>query len=110
MDVQSYWLADVARRAIQQADEEHSVLFSRIAQFAILGLEFAMGLHAMGIANEIVQLAFGLVLGAISVAVALAFGLGGRASAAKLLDSWINSRKVGKQTGHKSPESGQTNS
>lgn len=54
-----------------QADGEHSVLFARIAQLAILGLVFATGLHATGIANEIVQLAFGLVLGAIAVAVAL---------------------------------------
>ncbi|MFM0162472.1 mechanosensitive ion channel [Paraburkholderia sediminicola] len=88
-----FWLADLARRLIQQADGAHSVLFARIAQFAILGLVFAMGLHAMGIANEIVQLAFGLVLGAIAVAVALSFGLGGREAAGKLLDRWINGRE-----------------
>jgi hypothetical protein len=87
-----YWLADLARRVIQQAETDHSVLFSRIAQFAILGLVFAMGLRAMGIADEIVQLAFGLVLGAIAVAVALAFGLGGRAAAGKLLDQWLSDR------------------
>lgn len=89
-----YWLADLARRVIQQAESDHNVLFSRIAQFAILGLVFAMGLRAMGIANEIVQLAFGLVLGAIAVAVALAFGLGGRAAAARLLDRWLGDRTV----------------
>lgn len=76
-----FWLAGLARRVIEQADNEHSRLLSRIAQFAILGLVFAMGLRAMGIANEIVQLAFGLVLGAIAVAVALSFGLGGREAA-----------------------------
>ena len=86
------WLAGLARRVIEQADREHSVLFARIAQFAILGLVFAMGLRAMGIANEIVQLAFGLVLGAIAVAVALSFGLGGREAAGKLLDRWFNQR------------------
>ncbi|WP_028228256.1 mechanosensitive ion channel [Paraburkholderia ferrariae] len=87
-----YWLADLARRVIQQAEGDHSMLFSRIAQFAILGLVFAMGLRAMGIANEIVQLAFGLVLGAIAVAVALAFGLGGCEAAGKLLDRWLSDR------------------
>ncbi|CAN0617672.1 Conserved TM helix repeat-containing protein [Burkholderia multivorans] len=90
-----FWLASLARRVIQQADREHSVLFARIAQFAILGLVFAMGLRAMGIANEIVQLAFGLVLGAIAVAVALSFGLGGREAAGKLLDRWFNQRRGG---------------
>lgn len=90
-----FWLAGLARRVIEQADNEHSRLLSRIAQFAILGLVFAMGLRAMGIANEIVQLAFGLVLGAIAVAVALSFGLGGREAAGKLLDRWFN--QCGKQ-------------
>lgn len=87
-----FWLAGLARRVIQQADTQHSTLFARIAQFAILGLVFAMGLRTMGIANEIVQLAFGLVLGAIAVAVALSFGLGGREAAGKLLDRWFNQR------------------
>lgn len=87
-----FWLAGLARRVIQQADHDQSGLLARIAQFAILGLVFAMGLRAMGIANEIVQLAFGLVLGAVAVAVALSFGLGGREAAAKLLDRWINTR------------------
>jgi hypothetical protein len=43
----------------------------------------------MGIANEIVQLAFGLTLGSVAVAVALAFGLGGREAAGKLLEHWL---------------------
>ena len=32
----------------------------------------------MGVAPDIVNLAFGLLLGAIAVAIAIAFGLGGR--------------------------------
>ncbi|EDZ98058.1 Conserved TM helix repeat-containing protein [Burkholderia sp. H160] len=87
-----FWLSSLARRVIEQADREHSVLLARIAQFAILGLVFAMGLRAMGIANEIVQIAFALVLGAIAVAVALSFGLGGREAAGKLLDRWFGAR------------------
>ncbi|WP_434113486.1 mechanosensitive ion channel [Paraburkholderia caffeinilytica] len=86
------WLARLARRVIHQVDHDCSGLLSRIAQFAILGLVFAMSLRAMGIANEIVQLAFGLVLGAIAVAVALSFGLGGREAAGKLLDRWVIQR------------------
>ncbi|EDT05072.1 Conserved TM helix repeat-containing protein [Burkholderia ambifaria IOP40-10] len=83
-----FWLATIARRVIEQSDGEHSVLFARMVQFAVLGLVFAMGLSAMGIANQIVELAFGLVLGAI--AVALSFGLGGREAAAELLERWID--------------------
>jgi hypothetical protein len=42
----------------------------------------------MGLANEIITLAFGLLLGAIAVAVAIAFGIGGRALAAETLSGW----------------------
>jgi len=42
----------------------------------------------MGLANEIVYLAFGLTLGAVAVAVALSFGLGGREAAGKQMEHW----------------------
>ena len=50
----------------------------------------AMALSQMGIADNIVNLAFGLLLGAVAVAIALAFGLGGRDSAARLIEQWRN--------------------
>ena len=49
-----------------------------------------MGLRAMGIADSIVNLAFGLTLGAIAVAFALAFGLGGREAAGRLMSRWLD--------------------
>jgi hypothetical protein len=48
-----------------------------------------MGLRQMGIANDIVNLAFGLLLGAIAVAVALAFGLGARDIAGAEVSRWV---------------------
>lgn len=59
---------------------------SSLTRFAILGIFFAFALHTMGIADSIVNLAFGLTLGAIAVAFALAFGLGGREAAGKQLE------------------------
>jgi len=50
-----------------------------------------MALRQMGLANEIVNMAFGLLLGAVAVAVALAFGLGGREVAARGLEEWVQS-------------------
>lgn len=87
--VVGFWLSGVAATAIRRASPEGGALPANVARFAILGLVIAMGLRAMGIANEIVELAFGLTLGAIAVAVALAFGLGGREAAGKLLDHWL---------------------
>lgn len=57
-----------------------------IVRFAILGIFLAFSLHTMGIAESIVNLAFGLTLGAVAVAFALSFGLGGREAAGKQMD------------------------
>ncbi|GLS16612.1 mechanosensitive ion channel [Hydrogenophaga electricum] len=84
-----FWLANVAYQAIDQASGAHTKGLARIARFAILALVIAMGLRAMGIADDIVNLAFGLTLGAVAVAVALSFGLGGREAAGKLMDHWL---------------------
>ncbi|MFV8224765.1 mechanosensitive ion channel [Christiangramia aquimixticola] len=54
---------------------------AKIVRWASLALFLAIALETMGIANEIVELAFGLTLGAIAVAVALSYGLGGREAA-----------------------------
>jgi len=44
----------------------------------------------MGIADDIVNLAFALTLGAVAVALALAFGLGGREAAGKQMEHWLS--------------------
>ncbi len=61
-----------------------------IVRFAIIALFTAIGLTFMGLADQIVILAFGLILGSAAVAVALAFGLGGRDAAARLLDRYVD--------------------
>ncbi len=50
-------------------------------------------LFPTGIANEIAQLAFGLVPGAIAVAVAPSFGLDAREAAGQLLKRGLNGRE-----------------
>ncbi len=82
-----YWLANLAASAVARVSGES---VAQIVRIAILGLVLAMGLRAMGIADEIVNLAFGLVLGAVAVAVALAFGLGGREAAGQVAQNWAD--------------------
>ena len=48
---------------------------------AIIAIFLAIGLSTMGIADEIINLAFGLTLGTIALTVVLSFGLGGREAA-----------------------------
>jgi len=84
-----FWLANLAHGTIVRVHGSNSAGVANIARFAILGLVIAMGLRAMGLANEIVNLAFGLTLGAIAVTVALSFGLGGREAAGKQMEHWL---------------------
>jgi hypothetical protein len=59
-----------------------------IVKYAIIALFTAIGLTFMGLADQIVMMAFGLILGSAAIAAALAFGLGGRDAAARMLDQW----------------------
>lgn len=74
----------IASRAISKS--ENSDFLASIARVATLGLFLAIALRSMGIANDIVELAFGLTLGAVAVAVALSFGLGGREAAGRQME------------------------
>ncbi len=85
-----FWLSNLAYETILRIHGANSGGVANIARFAILGLVIAMGLRAMGLANEIVNLAFGLTLGAVAVAVALSFGLGGREAAGKQMEHWLS--------------------
>lgn len=91
--IAGFWLANIAAEAIARASGAQaggrSVGLARIARVAILGLVIAMGLRAMGIADDIVNLAFGLGFGAVAVAVALSFGLGGREAAGRQMEYWL---------------------
>ena len=64
-----------------------------IVKYAIVALFTAIGLTFMGLANEIVMIAFGLILGSAAVATAIAFGLGGRDFAARMLEEWQDGKR-----------------
>jgi hypothetical protein len=86
------YLADLIARAVRTSNVQNAGLLATAARVAIIGLAVAMGLRQMGVANEIVNLAFALLLGAIAVAAALAFGLGGRNAAGRELEAWLDGR------------------
>ncbi len=82
------YLANVASKAIQASSTVQAGLMSVVARVAILLLAGSIAIRHMGLANEIINLAFGLTLGAIAVAAAIAFGIGGRDIAARKLEEW----------------------
>ncbi|MEN9566954.1 MAG: hypothetical protein RLZZ69_2150 [Cyanobacteriota bacterium] len=88
------YLANLAYSLILSSGTSQSRLLAQAARVAIITLVGAMALNRMGIAPNIVNLAFGLILGGIAVAIALAFGLGGREVAREELKSWVSSFKA----------------
>ena len=60
-----------------------------IAIVAVLVLATAMALRQMGLANEIITMAFALIVGSAAVAAAIAFGIGGREVAKHKLEEWL---------------------
>ena len=61
-----------------------------LVRYAIIALFTAIGLTFMGLADAIVMMAFGLILGSAAIATALAFGLGGRDAAARVLERYVD--------------------
>ena len=99
------WIANLAHGAVRRIDRPQSVFVAELVRFTILGVIFAMGLRAMDIANEIVNAAFYLTLGSVAVALALAFGLGGREAAGKQMEHWLGGlRKRGEPRGASDPD------
>ena len=83
------WIANLAHKGlVTVGSAQHSAL-AGLARVAIIGIVLAMGLRAMGIADDIVNLAFALSLGSVAVAVALSFGLGGREAAGEQMAYWL---------------------
>jgi hypothetical protein len=87
------YLANLVSASVLASNIAQGRFLASVARVAILLLFGSMALRQMGIANEIVQLAFGLTLGSLAVALAIALGLGGREVAARELGRWIESMR-----------------
>jgi hypothetical protein len=63
-------------------------LLGRIAQYAIIVFVVLIALEQMGIGGATIRHSFLIILGGVVLALALAFGIGGRDWAAALLERW----------------------
>jgi hypothetical protein len=101
------YLSSLADRAIRDTAMTQSNILAPVARAVIIIFSGALALRQMGIADSIVNLAFGLLLGAVAVAAAIAFGLGGRDFAHQQLERWedtINSNALIPNTGQQARE------
>lgn len=81
-------IANILSAAASRDSGASSEIMSVLVRWGVIALAAAVGLRFMGLANDIIVLAFGLVLGSVAVAVAISFGIGGREAAKRLLDRW----------------------
>jgi hypothetical protein len=82
------YLANLAHKAILAAGGARANLLANLARVAILILIAAMSLSQLGVAAEVITIAFGVLLGTIGIAAALAFGLGARDTAGRIVENW----------------------
>jgi hypothetical protein len=64
-----------------------ATLLGRLTTYAVVVFVFVIALDQLGL-GDIIRQAFLIILGAVALALALAFGLGGQKRAAQFLDRW----------------------
>ena len=82
------YLSNLAYSSIESGKSAQSEMLAVAARVSILVFAGAMALKQMGLADSIVNLAFGLILGAIALAAAIAFGWGGREAAKRQIEKF----------------------
>ncbi len=85
-----FYLANLARDLVLSSGGKYAGLTARLARWAVLIFTAAIALKQLGVADTIINLAFGLTLGAIALAAALAFGLGARDVAGHETERLVN--------------------
>jgi hypothetical protein len=83
------FLETVSRTSCANAGLRQADAIGRIVYYATVAFIVAAIFQILEIASEIVMWAFVLVFGAVCLALALAFGLGGRDVAARFLTKWL---------------------
>ncbi len=87
------YFANLAQDIVTSAGGANGRVWGVAARLAVLILAIAMALRQLGLADDIVNLAFGIVLGAIALAAALAFGLGSREVAGREVDRMVTNMR-----------------
>jgi len=92
------WLAGLVRASTAKADLGNPDLLATITRVATWAFAIVVALNQIGIARELVNTLFMASVGAIALALGLAFGIGGRETAAEVIRNWYErSRRLSRQ-------------
>ncbi|MCC6524134.1 MAG: mechanosensitive ion channel [Polyangiaceae bacterium] len=87
------WAGERIREMTQKSQDRAARALAPVARVGIIAFACMMALQQLGVGERLITVGFALVLGAVCVAAALAFGLGGRDVAAKILDKEYERRQ-----------------
>ena len=83
----STFVADIVRGAASSSSIGNPNVFANIARYAILGFVAIVALEQLNIGAALLNILFTAIMGAAALAFGLAFGLGGRDAAKRLVES-----------------------
>jgi len=78
-------VSNVVRGMSREANLTNADLLARVASIVIWGFAIVVAIHQVGIATELLNALFIAIVGSVALALGLAFGLGGRETAAEIL-------------------------
>lgn len=81
-------LSNLVRGMANEADLTNSNFLAKAASVVVWSFAVVVAVHQLGIATELVTALFIAIVGALALSLGLAFGLGGRETAAELLRDW----------------------
>jgi hypothetical protein len=81
-------LSNVVRGAANEAGLSNANLLSKLAAGVVWTFAIVVAVNQMGIATELVNTLFMAIVGAVALALGLAFGLGGRDTAGEIVRKW----------------------
>ena len=88
-------LAGLVRGATAEADLGNPELLASIARVAVWAFAIVVAVNQIGIARDLVNLLFMAIVGSVALALGLAFGIGGRDTAAEIVHEWyVRSRRA----------------
>jgi hypothetical protein len=81
-------LSNLVRGSAASAGLGNPELLATIARVAVWGFGIVVAVNQIGVAQELVNTLFMALVGALALAAGLAFGLGGRDTAAQIVQTW----------------------
>lgn len=94
-------LSNLVRGAAGEADLSNAELLAKVASALVWAFAIVVAVNQIGIATELVNTLFMAFVGAIALGLGLAFGLGGRETAGRILSRWYDkAQEKGPQLAH----------